>query len=208
VNGPDGAAGQLTAVLKDLVPARLARIRVAQGVDPEDLPDPMLFVDHDHGPLALEEWPAILVLPQNMVGMTRVDVIEGGREVYQVTYAVRILCWVRHHTWAGTDLMRRRYVTAVREALLDRRNLTASTGAFGASDAGLLNGQVAVAPSTIRESYSDVFTDANGQTIAAASTDVNIMAIELTDATSLGTADTVDVVVSADTDGVQPHPGL
>lgn len=198
--GPEGAGERARAWLADRLPANLRRLETALALDVKSLPDPVQVLAQETGPLALEQWPAVYVLPRGTTALDLVDVLPDAAEVYRVTYNVRVLLWVRADSYGTTDQLRKRYVLATRTALLERKTLTTAT-AYAATTVG----DVTVDPSSIREDYSDVMTDEAGRTIAGAYLDVLLTAVEvLPGPTTLGSADELTV----DEAPLPAHPGL
>lgn len=174
------------AWLADEVPRQLATIRTTTGTPARLLPDPLRVIGHDVRELGIDEWPALVVTPATMGGMSRVDVNPDGGETYAVTYSATVYAWVRGDTYADTTRARDAYALAIRSALLTRKQLTAAT-AFGQLPPGAT---VWVKPETIREDYAPV-TDDGARTIAAVRVDVDVVQVETWDGpTVLNTTDT------------------
>ena len=191
MRGPEAVATVLTARLAVAIPARLRVAETRLGLPVGALPNPQRLVDYDAGPIPLESWPAVYVLPQRMTRLTLIENTLDG-EHYRARYPVRVLAWVRADGYQPTDLLRKRYALAIREALLDRRAL-----AGGATER-----EVAVDPTTITEDYSEVMVDA-GRTIAGTWLDVDVTAVEVLDPpTALGVVNTKTVTA------VAKHPAL
>ena len=150
-------------------------------------------LDHEVGPLGVEDWPSVFVLPLRQEGMRLTDVLEDASEVYRVTYAVRVLAWVRADSYATTDQLRKRYALAIRETLLERKGLDPDTGV------------TVVDPASIREDYSDVMVDAASRTIAGVDVTVNLIVTEV-----LGGPPTLGTVLDAEVtpEPLPPHPAL
>lgn len=207
MNGPEVAADRTAGWLKQRVPARLRIIEERYDLRANSLPNPGSVESNETGPIALEDWPAIYVLPQRLNGLLLVDVREDGSELYQADYAIRVLVWVRADTYESTSKLRFRYTLAVREALLERKQL-AAPATYGSGDLGAPVSDIAVKPETIREDYSDVIKDAN-RTIAGTFLDLGILVAETLDGPApLGNANTIDVQLEHDTGDLPPHPGL
>lgn len=199
--GPEGAGERVRAWLEARIPARLRILETRLGLTPGSIGDPDHVAGEERGPLGIEEWPAVYVLPQTMRSLELADVDGEAGELYRATYGIRVLAWVREDGYAEVDLLRRRYVLAIREALLERRTLQLSQSVYvGNPDADL-----AVDPRSIRESYGDLLTDeSTQQTIAGAYLDVDVTVAELLEGPAkLGTVTTADV-----TGTELPHPGL
>lgn len=204
--GPEGAAGQVVTWLTGRIPARLRVLeaRYSTPAAPVVLPDPVLVAAQERGQLAIEDWPSVFVLPQGTRAMRLTDVRGDSSEVYVVRYKMRILAWVRADGYAETDQLRQRYVLAIREALLERKQLV-SAPAYGSDDFGAPVSDVVVVPEGMVEDYSDLMVDENGRTIAGAFIDILIDSTETLDGpTPLGTVEQTEV----DTVALPPHPAL
>lgn len=208
--GPEGAAELARSWLAERIPARLRILEARYSTDDVDvtLPDPAHVLAHEVGPIGIEDWPSVYVLPQRMTGMTAVDVREDASEVYRVTYSVRALGWLRAQDYATTDQLRKRYALAIREALLERKTLTPAE-TYGSGDYGT-NEDTVVDPFSIREDYSEVFTDQAKRTIAGVLVDFNLIVVETLDGPApLGTLlEPVEVQETGDTAAIPPHPAL
>lgn len=191
--GPEGAAQLVSTYLEARLPVQLAAVRARLAVAASALPDPGLVLPVDKLRLGVEDYPAVLVEVQRLRRLIRVDV-DAGRELYAGVYPVRTLMFVRGDDQLDTDLVRKRYVLAVREALLSRRQLTGlDPGPTG----------IVVDPLSLAESYSPTMTDDAGATIQGAYVDVDVTVREdLEPDAPLGTATTLE----ADT-RLLPHPG-
>lgn len=183
--GPEGAASHARSWLATRIPARLRILEARYSTPgaPVRLPDPAYVRDHEVGPLALEDWPSVFVLPLRQEGMRLVDVREDASEVYRVTYALRVLAWVRADSFASTDQLRKRYALAIRECLLERKTLTPAptygSERLGADDYGTDDEGTVVDPTSIREDYSDVMVDTAKRTIAGVDVTVNLIVTEV-----------------------------
>lgn len=207
--GPEGAADRAATWLAERIPARLRVVESRLQLPPGSLADPARVLSHETGPIAIEDWPSVYVLPQGLAGMQLVEVRSDASEVYRCRYMVRVLLWVRADSYASTDRLRKRYVLATREALLERKQL-AAPATYGGGDYGQDTSSTVVDPSGIREDYSDVFTDDASRTIAGAYLDVPIIVTEVLDGpTPLGmVATTPEVSTTGDTASIPPHPAL
>lgn len=211
--GPEGAADRVVEWLTPTIPARLRLLEARLGLDPATLPDPQLIAAQERGPLGLEDWPSVFVLPQRL---DRLEPIEqahpAGGESYRATYVLRVLVWVRAEGYDATDTLRKRYVLAAREALLERKQLAAQP-AYGTPP--LEGTEFAVVPASIREDYSDVLVDDAKRTIAGAWIDLNVTVVEvLAGPAPMGTVDTPPAVTprpvgpAEQLTNIVVHPGL
>lgn len=220
MNGPEGAATLVRDRLAERIPARLRLLETRLGLDAGALPDPARVLAAETGPLALEDWPSVYVLPQRTTALTLVDVHDGAAEAYRVTYALRLVGWLRGDGYAATDTLRKRYALALREVLLERKGLRGldefGAGSFGSGEFGGDDDPIetVVRPETIREGYSEVFTDEAKRTIAGVVLDFELDVTETLEAHApYGDPEqptTLEVTVALDGDTVQipPHPAL
>lgn len=203
--GSEGAGALAAAWLMGALPARLRLMETRLDLPVNSLVDPSLVADHETGPIAIEQWPAVYVLPQKMSGLKLVDVEDGGGETYRVTYPVRFLAWLRADDYGTTDLLRKRYALAIREALLIRKQLTPAPQYLD-DRYGQDTSIVTVNPATIREDYSGMVDQIASGTIAGVAVDVDLAFTEtLAGAAPLGH---VSTAVETDTQHLPPHPGL
>jgi hypothetical protein len=191
MNGPERATQAITDRLTADLPGRLARMETDLGLPAGALPVPQKIVPRDEWHLGVDDFPAVLIVAQDLVSLTPVDVGDEAGQRYRARYALRAYVWARGDHDADTDLARKRLTLAVRESLL----ALPSAGVDG----------LAVEPATIRESYSDVGVDEQTHaTIAAAWIGFDAYQDELiTDAAPVGSADALTVEV-----GLIPHPAL
>lgn len=204
--GSEGVGQAVAAWLEYRLPGRLRILEARLGLPDGHLVDPSLIEDHETGPIALEQWPAVYALPQRMSDIKVVETAEGD-QTYRVTYSVRILAWVRSGDYGTTDLLRKRYALAIREALLERRQLTAAPD-YAGPGWGDHMAAVTINPTTIRENYSDLVDETAGGTIAGSYVDVDVVFTEtLEGADPLGRVEFIDLTEVADTHDVPPHPG-
>jgi hypothetical protein len=177
--GPEDLGRRAVDWLYGRIPARLRIIEARlDQQDPEHAPhqlaDPAQVLDHERGPIGLEDWPSVFVLPQELTATQLVDVHQNGGEEYLNTYRVQVLAWVRADSYESTSRLRLRYALAIREALLERKSLKLGAGLT----AGDPHHDLTVDPSSIRESYSPLIDD-EGRTIAGVTVTVSITAREL-----------------------------
>lgn len=205
--GPEGAAAAVATLLEQHTPATvdllIERLDLAglRRVDRELL-YPAQYLAHDIATdLPVGDWPAILVVAQNLAGLTPIDpaVTATGRHtghpLYAATYKVRAYLFVRGRDDELTDLARKRIALAVRETLLSHLAFTVTIGDESATGE--------VDPLSVRESYTDLAAEQALGTIAGAITDLDVTlaeAVTLVDATAAPEAVAVDVV--------GPHPAL
>lgn len=200
MDGPEGAAARLGLWLEHRLPVRLAMVRVRLDLDEAQLPAPAAVLGYDKLTLGVEEWPAVLVVGDQLrrLRLLEVDPITGA-EHYAATYALRVFAMVRGDGELDVDLVRKRYVIAVREALLERKTLGELPPYDAAPVAG--DGRFAVNPASITESYSDLAPTESGATIAGAWLAVEVTVQEALDPVNETTAP------PAAMPGATPAPG-
>lgn len=210
MHGPEDTARRVTAWLTARIPAQLRIIEARLDVqrpdeDHHSLPDPTQVLDHERGPIGLEDWPSVFVLPQELTASQLVDVLDGGAEEYLNTYRVQVLAWVRADSYASTSALRLRYALAIREALLERKSLTLPSGTV----VGDPDWTLSVDPRSLRESYSPLIDD-EGRTIAGVTTNVAVTVRELVDPfpAPYGALTGVDVTGVVNDTAALPHPAL
>lgn len=196
MHGPEDTARRAADWLRDRIPARLRIIEARLGLAAGELADPAQVLDHERGPIGIEDWPSVYVLPLRTGGMRLVDVEDGGAEQYLTTYTLRVLAWVRADGYEATGRLRFRYALAIREALLERKTLTLNANVT----AGDPDSDLAVDPGSLVEDYSDVMVDDASRTIAGVDVTVTVTVRELLEPPPpLGVVDTTAVAV---------HPAL
>lgn len=179
--GPERIAAALVARLTSDLPPRLAALEADLDLPEGSLPPPQTILPRDEWHIGVEHFPAILVVAQELIELRPVDRADDATVRYRARYAFRVFCWARGDDDASTDLARKRLTQVTRESLLT----VPSAGADG----------LAVEPSTLRESYSDIAVDETSHaTIAAAWIAFEVMADEFLAApTPDGTAESVTV---------------
>lgn len=177
MQGPEYTAARAAAWLRTRIPVQLRRLEDRLDLDAGSLADPAQVLDHERGPLGVEDWPSVFVLPLRLEGLDLVENQPDGSELYRAAYSVRVLAWVRADDYATTDTLRKRYALAIREALLERKTLKLN----GVTYAGDPHADLTVDPRTIREDYSDVLVDDARRTIAGVDVTVTIRVLERVD---------------------------
>lgn len=174
MQGPEYAAQRVATWLRARIPVQLRALEARLDLDPGALADPAQVLDHERGPIGVEDWPAVFVLPLRLEGLALVDAEADGSELYRARYATRVLAWVRADDYAATDALRKRYALVIREALLERKALELRPGVWeGNPDTDLT-----VDPLSIREDYSEVLVDEARRTIAGVDVTVSVTVLE------------------------------
>lgn len=175
MHGPEDLGKRAAGWLTGRIPARLRIIEQRLDLEPLSLADPAQVLDHERGPIGLEDWPSVFVLPLGTTRTELVDVEDGGAEQYLTTYRMQVLAWVRADSYEATSRLRLRYALAIREALLERKSMTLGNGTvLGNPDSDL-----AVDPRSIVENYSPVLEDEAKRTIAGVDLTLNVIVREL-----------------------------
>lgn len=191
MNGPEGTADAIVELLTAAMPAELAAIAAELNVPPSKLPAPRLVTAQERDLLTLAEWPALFVVVQRLERLRRVDGPNvDGAVPYRARYPVRVFVFVRAGDYEATDLLRKRYVRALRTAL------------FAAQEA------VELDELTYVESYSDIGVDQSKRTIAGAYADFSAEVDELLAVRAGTAAPDPDGWAITLADDVLPHPAL
>jgi hypothetical protein len=210
--GPEAVADTLAARLTLKLPAHLAAVRAARGIAAADLPDPAIIEPHDRWRIPLEEWPAVLVDVTALTRLTPARHSDDNSESYIARYPFRVFLWVRHEDDRDVDLLRKRYVLAVRHVLLSRRTLTDPVPAGGGTVEGFAGEGPVIDPLALTEDYGPLAQDDASRTIAPAYVAADALVIETIDpVTALGVVTTHRVTATAhspDTADLPPHPAL
>lgn len=210
--GPEGAAELGAAWLALELPGRLEQLATRLELADGQLPAPALVLPYDEPNLALEDWPAVFVVVEELLNLTLAEVHQDGGETYRSRYRALVFAWVRSDGYLEVDELRKRYVLAIREAMLYRKSLT-PVPTYGAGTFGVQPPGIAVDVNSIRESLSPPLTDGNGRTIAGAYVECVLIVEEyLAGPPALGTALELDaspaLLERDDTATVPPHPAL
>ncbi|HVL32573.1 MAG TPA: hypothetical protein VM600_03225 [Actinomycetota bacterium] len=160
--GPEAAANAIAKLLEGNVPTKIVALRARLGLAVDDLESPREYLAHDEPELALDRWPAVLVVPQGMSSIQLVDVVDGA-SVYECTYQLRTFVFYREQDFTATARGRDRLTLAVREVILE----SLSAGTSGAR----------IDPTSLRESYSETDRE-DARTIAGAYVDLDLTLTE------------------------------
>lgn len=188
MNGLEGACDTVTSYLTTGLPGKTAQLRQRYSATAEQLPDVTTVLGHDVDDLGIEEWPAVLVVGQNMTSAVLLEEDDDGDELYRCTYRLHVYVFVRGPSYAGTDALRKRLTLGVRELLLVRPGLAPDVQADRTS---------------LTESYSDLALDEQSRTVGAAYIRVDVTVEESLDPEVAAVR--ADAVV-VDTANLPPHP--
>lgn len=206
--GPEGAAEALTSYLAARLPDKLAAIRARLDVG-EVVPDPAVVEAHDRYRLGVEEYPAVLVVVDTLSSFTVTGRGDDGSEQYVARHPFRAFVWVRAQDDRAADLLRKRYVLAVREVLLERRAVVDYRRDVNGTILHASSSTAVVDPLTLTEDYGPVAMDEAGGTLAPAFVSLDVLIGEQLDPPPpLGVMNTYAITGNVDTVGVPPHPAL
>jgi hypothetical protein len=114
--GAQFAKAYVNSYLSDDIPIRIVDYRNGWGADDEQLPTPVKFLTYE--PIALDVWPTIITVVMSTNRIERIGYSDSN-PLYRVNYTMRTYVWVRDAGSEETTLMRDRFTTVVRSALLD-----------------------------------------------------------------------------------------
>lgn len=159
VLGAEGVSTAIVTKLREHAPAKITQLRARYGADTATLPMPASLHSTAKDTLSIEEYPAIVCTTVDTTGRigNRQLSSDGEFDVYQYKYRMRVFVFVTGADTEDTDLLRKRFVLAVREILLTNLILVDGAGQYALMD-----------PNTIKESYSDVAKNDAEQLFAAA----------------------------------------
>lgn len=152
--GHEGASRDLTDRMLTRLPARLASIRIEKTATRGQLPDPGLVKPHFVPDIDSSQYPAICITeldtPTGLTG-SRGVVSDMQYDVFTYRYPFRIWVYVMGKTYGDTELLLKRYLTAVRESLLENRVLTDTDEASVTIDAATITEAFDVPDETARQ---------------------------------------------------------
>lgn len=152
--GHEGVARDLKRRMQERVPPRLAVMRGARGASLAQLPDPKTVKPHFVPDLDVGRYPAICVTeldtPTGLTGSRGLSQ-QMAYTAYTYRYPFRVFVYVMGHDYGDVELLLKRYLTAMREAMLENTILTATDEATVQIDA-----------TTLTENFFPVDEDAKG----------------------------------------------
>lgn len=195
--GPEGAAEALRIILADQLPAKVTAVTGRLNATRLPRIDRELLTvktidTFDVLDLPLDAWPAVLVIAQRLVSLTRVDygetIADAGAPLYRSRYATRTLILARGRTGVDdpgqrgrtADIARKRLLLAAREVYLEQQTVGVTIGAtvdVDPSDPAYRAGytvRASIDETTLVESYSDTLP-AEDDTIAAAYIELDVI---------------------------------
>lgn len=127
--GHEGVTRDLLARVRERTPAWLGDIRYRAGLSTGQLLPPVSVTPYFVPQYDLDDYPAISITeldtPTGLTGSRGVTA-DASYNVYVYNYPFRIFIYVQGHDYGDTELQLKRYLTAVRSALLEDVVLTAN----------------------------------------------------------------------------------
>lgn len=143
--GHEGVTRDLKRRLEDRLPARLNAMRIARGATLAALPNPARIIPHFLPDIDIDSYPTVALTELDTpTGLTGAREIQQGMQfdAFVYRYPIRIFVYVRSADYGITELQLKRYLTAVREVILENRILTENEEAY-----------VTLDPSTLSENF-------------------------------------------------------
>lgn len=192
--GVEGVTRLLLGRLYERLPAEVAVVREDAGATLADLPDVEAMRPYVPDVATIEQWPSVYVTfveTNPAVGSSgRLERSSPEADHYQYRYRNRAYVFARGETQAQTDLRLKRYLLALRQALIRHKQLTEFE----------TDGPHARIESTLRETMSDVGLDpTSNRYIGGAYIEVDVITTEGLGPHLAGAGEADDVAV---------HPAL
>lgn len=187
-----GAEGVSTAIVKKIrahAPGKITQLRTRYKADKATLPMPASLYSTDKDVLSIEAYPTIICTTVDTTGRIGNRQLSSDGEVdeYQYKYRMRIFVYVTGTDHADTDLLRKRFVLAVKEILLTNLILVDGDGQYALME-----------PNSIKESYSDVGANEAKQLLAGAYLEFEVTTSESLDAYPLSYPGEVQIECDVD----------
>ena len=183
--GAQFAKSYVNSYLSGDIPIRMIDYRNGWGVDDEQLPTPAKFLTYE--PIALDEWPTIITVVMSTNKIERIG-YSNSNPLYRVNYTMRTYVWVRDAGSAETTLMRDRFTTVVRSALLDYPCLKATDPQE--------TFRIQIDEGSMQEQFSDLTLLKGDRVLAGAYISYDLSIDEVVDRRTLGTASSVVIEFS------------
>lgn len=157
--GHEGVSRDLKRRIEQRLPVRLATMRAQKGVGLEQIPNPAQVLPYFLPYVDIGHYPTVCVTeldtPTGMSGAREVK--QGTRfDTYRYRYPFRIWVYVMSVDYGITELMLKRYLTALREVILENRILTDTDDAHVTFD-----------PETLSENFDSPMEDDARQMLGA-----------------------------------------
>jgi hypothetical protein len=183
--GAQFAKAYVNSYLSDDIPIRIVDYRNGWGADDEQLPTPVKFLTYE--PIALDVWPTIITVVMSTNRIERIG-HSGSNPLYRVNYTMRTYVWVRDAGSEETTLMRDRFTTVVRSALLDYPCLKATDPQE--------TFRIQIDESTMQEQFSDLTLLKGDRVLAGAYISYDLSIDEVADRRPLAEASSVVIEFS------------
>lgn len=168
--GAAAAADVLVAYIEAELPAMLAKARTAYAVALEALPDPKLVTSAELPEVPVDAWPAVMVVPERLIGLNGADINPSGQTVYTARYRLAIETYVRAQGFEATGAMNRRYASTI-AALLVRDPTCKVSNVWAAS-------YPRIDVTTIEANYLPTVSLSASRTIASSRTSFELTLLE------------------------------
>lgn len=167
--GAEGVSSAIIQKIRDNAEGKIAQLRARYGAAADVLPMPAALYTTDQDVLSIENYPAIICTTVDTTGRigNRQLSSDGEVDVYQYKYRMRVFVYVTGHDYTDTDLLRKRFVLALREILLTNLILVDEAGQYALME-----------PNSVKESYSDVASNAASQLLAGAYLELEVTTAE------------------------------
>lgn len=169
--GHEGVVRDLKHRLEARLPARLNAIRIEKATNLRALPNPAQILGHFIPDVDVDQYPTIAVTELDTPsGLTGAREVEQGMQAdaFVYRYPVRIFVHVRGVDYGITELQLKRYLTAVRETMLENRILTDNDQAY-----------VTIDPNTLRAVFDGPLEDDTRQVLGVGFVGVVLESTEL-----------------------------
>lgn len=183
--GAHFAKDYVNSYLKDDIPIRLVDYRNGWNADDAELPNPLMYLTYE--PVALDEWPTIITVAMSTNSMERIG-YSGANPLYRVNYSMRTYVWLRDIGSQEVTLMRDRFTTIVRSALLDYPCLKAVDPQE--------NFRVQIDEGSMQEQFSDLTLLKGDRVLAGAYISYDLSIDEVVDRRNLGQANSIQIEFS------------
>ena len=183
--GAQFAKDYVNSYLGNDIPVRIIDYRNGWNADDEQLPTPVKFLTYE--PIALDEWPTIITVVMSTNRIERIG-YSGSNPLYRVNYTMRTYVWVRDVGSEETTLMRDRFTTVVRSALLDYPCLKATDEQE--------TFRIQIDEGSMQEQFSDLTLLKGDRVLAGAYISYDLSIDEVADRRPLGDASSVVIEFS------------
>lgn len=157
--GHEGASRDLTARIENRLHRRLASIRHEHQATTRQLPDPAIIRPYFLPDADTTKFPAVMITeldtPTGLTGSRGVTA-ETAYTVYSYRYPFRIWVYIRGTSYGAVELQLKRYLTGLRETILENLLLTDTDQASVKFD-----------PSTLTENFYGPAEDTTRQVLGA-----------------------------------------